>query len=749
MRPESDQKKVTGLLWIEAFPWVEARHSRFSESISSLDWSIPVRGARDRDRSEFKRRIDLIAESAIEERSTWSLTHLFPTVSPDLSFSDLILSVRTRNCLSHSQLSKFSNLQGWSIDELFSIEHMGSRSVSDLVQCLAVFATQGPALENDPAEEMASSLGPTSTGWHRSEESQDFEVEFDWALVASKLRTLASWQVAREQPNVPLLDTESTNRHVPVEVKEAARWLRELTAPQEAFALAEGVTELFETRLAELSDREVDVVTRRLLTDSPETLDSIGGALGVTRERIRQIESKALSKASSWLSEDTPLGLRAAAVRQLISPLCNLSKLLEQMPSLKILVSPFERPAWFVLDKFDDEFESDGVWVARPSIEEVAIETHAKYQEVSNAHGAAEIESVTNAFLDWTSISGDQLVEWFESLEYRSFKGHLISPSVRGLPDMTAAYLSIVGVSCSTAELYEAIGGGRSISSLKNALSTDSRFVRADRHDWALAEWGTRAYSNIRDMIGDIIAATGPVGLDSLIEELTSNFTISPRSIAAYANAWPFQTIRGLVSLAEKPRRTTKSLSESRNVYRHDESLQLRIAVNSEHLRGSGFAVPSGLAMAVGLEQGDKMFLSSGDIQVTLSWFGSQPGLGSIRSPLDDLDSAVGDQVMITIKHVTISFRKIEPRGESSASEFVGELLGIGSRPLESTSVAEALGLSANTPWPSIIHALRARGEHDLVELLIEHLGSDPVFSPDLAPSKFGGITIVEMVDRL
>jgi RNA polymerase primary sigma factor len=50
--------------------------------------------------------------------------------------------------------------------------------------------------------------------------------------------------------------------------------------------------------LGTLPEREADVVSMRFgLTDEqPETLDEIGKAYGVTRERIRQIESQAMSK---------------------------------------------------------------------------------------------------------------------------------------------------------------------------------------------------------------------------------------------------------------------------------------------------------------------------------------------------------------------------------------------------------------------------------------------------------------------
>jgi len=56
--------------------------------------------------------------------------------------------------------------------------------------------------------------------------------------------------------------------------------------------------EQLHSMLGTLSEREAGVVSMRFgLTDGqPKTLDEIGKIYGVTRERIRQIESKAMAK---------------------------------------------------------------------------------------------------------------------------------------------------------------------------------------------------------------------------------------------------------------------------------------------------------------------------------------------------------------------------------------------------------------------------------------------------------------------
>ena len=62
--------------------------------------------------------------------------------------------------------------------------------------------------------------------------------------------------------------------------------------------VVEANREIIETVFATLSDREAQVLRLRfgMDIDEPRTLEQVGKELGVTRERIRQIETKALRK---------------------------------------------------------------------------------------------------------------------------------------------------------------------------------------------------------------------------------------------------------------------------------------------------------------------------------------------------------------------------------------------------------------------------------------------------------------------
>jgi RNA polymerase sigma-32 factor len=57
-----------------------------------------------------------------------------------------------------------------------------------------------------------------------------------------------------------------------------------------------------EHALCALSERERRIVWRRLAVDEPETLGQLGKLLGVSRERVRQLEQRARQKMLEALS---------------------------------------------------------------------------------------------------------------------------------------------------------------------------------------------------------------------------------------------------------------------------------------------------------------------------------------------------------------------------------------------------------------------------------------------------------------
>ncbi|WP_394887662.1 RNA polymerase factor sigma-32 [Mesorhizobium sp. AaZ16] len=65
--------------------------------------------------------------------------------------------------------------------------------------------------------------------------------------------------------------------------------------------------------LGVLNEREMRIIAERRLQDEGATLEALGETLGISKERVRQIESRALEKLKSALVKESPAFLSSAA----------------------------------------------------------------------------------------------------------------------------------------------------------------------------------------------------------------------------------------------------------------------------------------------------------------------------------------------------------------------------------------------------------------------------------------------------
>jgi RNA polymerase sigma-32 factor len=61
--------------------------------------------------------------------------------------------------------------------------------------------------------------------------------------------------------------------------------------------------QMLSVALKNLSDRELNIVKKRKLKDKPETLEAVGAQLGISKERVRQLEARAMLKLKSALTD--------------------------------------------------------------------------------------------------------------------------------------------------------------------------------------------------------------------------------------------------------------------------------------------------------------------------------------------------------------------------------------------------------------------------------------------------------------
>lgn len=65
-------------------------------------------------------------------------------------------------------------------------------------------------------------------------------------------------------------------------------------------------TRIINKCLSQLNDREQYIIRKRMLTDTPLTLEEIGNHFEISRERVRQIEKRAFDKLAVLIKEELP-----------------------------------------------------------------------------------------------------------------------------------------------------------------------------------------------------------------------------------------------------------------------------------------------------------------------------------------------------------------------------------------------------------------------------------------------------------
>ena len=58
--------------------------------------------------------------------------------------------------------------------------------------------------------------------------------------------------------------------------------------------------------MSQISEKELKILEKRILSEAPQTLREIGKEYGITKERVRQIESRLKNKIREYMKEEIP-----------------------------------------------------------------------------------------------------------------------------------------------------------------------------------------------------------------------------------------------------------------------------------------------------------------------------------------------------------------------------------------------------------------------------------------------------------
>lgn len=135
--------------------------------------------------------------------------------------------------------------------------------------------------------------GETPTGDEYREIAEELDVsesdvmEMDKRMSRRDFSLDASLTEDRDSTHMDFLEDRSMSQE------------EELEKDQETELIRENLEDV----LSSLSERERYIIENRILTEKPETLEDIGNRYGISRERVRQVESAALKKIRKILTE--------------------------------------------------------------------------------------------------------------------------------------------------------------------------------------------------------------------------------------------------------------------------------------------------------------------------------------------------------------------------------------------------------------------------------------------------------------
>lgn len=587
--------------WCDVAPWLTSR-------AGDPDFFWIDDDPADAEPSVVKAHCELIAVLMVEAVPEVTIGELLPLLPGDVDLiPDPSLPTRAANWLLQSSTFTTDRIRPVTTADILGSRGMGTGSVIALLARLVELSTDRLARDTD--------LGPDVTD-----------------ELLDDLEAIARWRRITGDDDISLLDPLPA--YAPATVHQARSRLNTLTASTFPISDDEDTTvaEALDIRLGELGDRDREVFIARRLTDPRVRLEALGERFGVSRERVRQYEARALTELFGWLENSSQAQYLVSAATRMIGTIRPIDDVTAALPPLGDGVGAVNRPLWQVLAGIGVPFEVAGDWVAAPDLAAAQAAAKALVADRADDYGvlpAAALSAVNDAALPTESAHWPE--RWAAELGYVVYRGNLLT-ATGTVEDYAAAVLSIHGEPMTPDQIVDTFHVERSERSLVNQMTGDDRFHRVNRTQWGLRSWGGPAYATIRAAIGEVLDDVGGViGLSELIDRLVVDFDAKPASVAAYASAPPFQTREGVVSRALVPPTVRKSPEETPHLSRVGDAWRLQVTVNREHLRGSGTPLPVGLASALGLQPGESRRLTSVDGEQVLSWTARQPTLGSTR----------------------------------------------------------------------------------------------------------------------
>jgi len=647
-------------------------------------------------------------------------------VSPDETILLGTFSVRSFNALERSNNGRsptWGELAQLCPAALFSFVNLGTKSVMEI---LATASVRSILALDDAAVELVVDAGAGSGQCERLVPASASAAP-TWPA-SSAWRVVAQWlQESSQAKKVGDALEELGHRELPGVVSIAWEEICSVQVDALAPRPPSNYLDTFIGRLSEsLGDKRVEAIFWERIAPSASTLEEIGTQLGVTRERVRQLQVKGETQARAlvdgefqrvrWradalfrqLGTAFPTGADWADAAIASAVAGGDAQYSERLGSLLLwLAGPYR-------------CYSDG-WTRTGELPHPGVIAKA----VDDDGALDELRLIDE--LEASGLAPPAAAEWIaQYVTTRTITGvtYIWDGSVT---DKAAILLRLSGIPMTAEDLTAAIGEGHGVRSTRTRLLEDDRFKRVDRQNIGLRDWPMDEYTGIADEIAEEIERRGGAcEIGELVAVVAQNYNLSPASVEAYTAAPRFVVEQRIVRF----RRPDEPFVSRRNVTQEARCYLLgggrcsfRMTVDRDILRGSGRPIPEGLGVWLGVRPGIRRVISFGENDIPVTWPDTAllgPSIGSLRRVVEELGVELGDWIVITFdrEQATGSAALIDRDrlAKLKRDEQVSVLTGITWSPGEmEKKVSEAIGA---TEGVGLRERLRQRGEEDILALM-------------------------------
>jgi hypothetical protein len=298
-------------------------------------------------------------------------------------------------------------------------------------------------------------------------------------------------------------------------------------------------------------EREREIVSRRFgLFDRRETLEQIGELLGITRERVRQLEKAVVTRLKASAEKDLPSIKEVEAaltthlndmgkVARIQDVTQRLSKANSKTDQARVAFLANLSPNISVIDDNDHFFHSIGLASEHTekairdhvnkiidAINEIGVPTDIKHvaEKVGNSD-TKHTEALASISKNIASLNGRWgLVKW-----------PMVNP--KNIRDKIYVILHDNKKPMHFNEIAEAIKGSNlkrkdvTTQAIHNELIKDSRFVLIGRGIYALKEWGFKK-GTVSDVIAEVLRKeAGPLHRDEIVRRVLKSRQVKETTI--------------------------------------------------------------------------------------------------------------------------------------------------------------------------------------------------------------------------